>query len=197
MGTLLSLAKTRKSFRTYDKNGVSEDLRQKVEEYAESIVNPFGIPVSFVFMDAEKNGLSSPVLSGEKLFIAGKVEKKPYADVAYGYSFERLVLYAWSLGLGTVWIGGTMKRELFEKAAGLKEGEMMPCMSPLGVPAKQFGIKERLMRTGVGADNRLPVEKIFFSGAYEAPLTAEEKTDMADTFRNARKSAKGREKKGR
>ena len=31
----------------------------------------------------------------------------------------------------------------------------------------------------------------------EVPLTAEEKADMADTFRNARKAAKGREKKGR
>lgn len=28
-----------------------------------------------------------------------------------GYSFEKLVLFAWSLGIGTVWIGGTMKRE--------------------------------------------------------------------------------------
>jgi nitroreductase len=76
------------------------------------------------------------VITGEKLYVAGKVEKGPYADVAFGYSFERLVLYAWSLGIGTTWIGGTMKRELFEKAAGLSDGEMMPCVSPLGYPAQ-------------------------------------------------------------
>ncbi len=177
---LLSLAKSRKSFRTYDKNGVPAELRQKVEEYAKTIENPFGIPVEFVFLDAEQYGLSSPVLSGEKLYIAGKVEKKPYADVAYGYSFERLVMYAWSLGLGTVWIGGTMKRENFEKAAAVKDGEMMPCISPLGVPAKQYGIKERLMRTGVSADNRFPVEKLFFSEEYGKPVTAEDLQAMGD-----------------
>ena len=50
------------------------------------------------------------------------MEKVPHAEEAYGYSFEKLVLYAWSLGIGTTWIGGTMKRELFEKAAGLADG---------------------------------------------------------------------------
>ena len=49
------------------------------------------------------------MLSGEKLYVAGIVDKVPYSDVAFGYSMEQLVLYAWSLGIGTVWIGGTVK----------------------------------------------------------------------------------------
>lgn len=160
----------RKSVRTYDGKGLSEEHRKDLEAYMKELPNPFDIPVRFTLLDGKKLGLSSPVLSGEEWYVAGMVEKKPYADVAFGYSFEKLVLYAWTLGIGTVWIGGTMKRENFEKAAGLKEGEMMPCVSPLGYPAKR-SMKENMMRKGVGADNRIAPEKLFFDGEWDKPLT--------------------------
>ena len=111
---------------------------------------------------------------------ASQIAKIPCADVAFGYSFERLVLYAWSMGIGTTWIGGTMKRELFEKAAGLKEGEMMPCVSPLGYPAKKKSVRETMMRKGVGADNRMPAEKLFFDGGFDKPLSGTGQRDIAD-----------------
>ncbi len=170
MNDLIEIIKGRKSIRTFDGNTLSDVHRQAIADYIKDIPNPFGIPVEFVLLDANKNGLSSPVLSGEKLYVAGKVEKKPYADVAFGYSFEKLVLYAWSFGIGTVWIGGTMKRELFEKAAGLKSGEMMPCVSPLGYPAEKKAIKEIMMRKGIGADSRISGEKLFFEEEWGKPL---------------------------
>ena len=37
-----------------------------------------------------------------------------------GYSFETLVLYAQPLGMGTVWVGGTMGRPAFERAIIIK-----------------------------------------------------------------------------
>ena len=109
METLLKAVMDRKSVRTYDGQELRDGDRKAIEEYIQKISNPFDIPVEFVLLDASEHGLSSPVLSGERLYVAGKVEKKPYADVAMGYSFEKLVLFAWSLGIGTVWIGGTMK----------------------------------------------------------------------------------------
>ena len=131
MDNVLEIIKGRKSVRTFDGRQISDEHRKKLTEYIKGITNPFGILVEFVCLDAKEHGLSSPVLSGEQLYIAGKVEKKPYADMAFGYAFEKLVLFAWSLGIGTVWIGGTMKRESFEEAAVVQEGEMMPCVSPL------------------------------------------------------------------
>ncbi len=180
MSTLMELMMGRKSVRTFDGTPVSSEHRKLIEEYSKAIPNPFGIPVEFVFLDATEHGLSSPVLAGEELYVAGKVAKKPYADVAYGYSFERLVLYAWSLGVGTVWIGGTMKRELFEAAAGLKEGQMMPCVSPLGYPANKRSIKEVMMRKGINADNRIPAEKIFFNEEWGKALVPE--GDISDVL---------------
>jgi nitroreductase len=163
----------RKSVRTYDGRDLTPEDRAKIEACAAEAGagNPFGIPVEFKFLGAEEYGLSSPVLSGEKLYVAGIVDKVPYSDVAFGYSMEQLVLYAWSLGIGTVWIGGTMKRENFEKAAGLTEGRRMPCISPVGYPASKRALKETLMRKGVKADERKPLGELFFDGDWESPLT--------------------------
>ena len=180
MSALLETIKGRRSVRTFDERPVSAEDRAKLKEYMNTIVNPFGIPVEFVLLDAGENGLSSPVLSGESLFVAGKVSKGPYADVAFGFSLEKLVLFAWSLGIGTTIIGGTMKRELFEKAAGLGDGEMMPCMSPLGYPAAKKSVKEIMMRKGVGADNRISTDKFLFDGAWERPFAAGADAELSE-----------------
>jgi len=186
MSSLSEIIRTRKSVRTFDGKPLRPEDREKLEEYAAGITDPFGVPVSFVFLDADANGLSSPVLAGEKLYVAGKVKKVPCADEAFGYSFEKLVLYAWSSGIGTTWIGGTMKRELFESAAGLADGERMPCISPLGYPAKKRSVKEIMMRKGVGADNRLQAEKFFFENSFDYPLSGTKKEEIADLIEMVR-----------
>ncbi len=172
MSELFNIIKGRRSVRTFDEKPVSAEDRAKLEEYIGTISNPFGIPVSLVLLDAKEHGLSSPVLTGESLYVAGRVSDGPYACEAYGYSLEKLVLYAWSLGIGTTWIGGTMKREVFEKAVGLDEGELMPCVSPLGYPAKRMSVREVMMRKGVGADNRMSADRFFFDGAWERPFAS-------------------------
>ena len=186
MTELLKTIRARKSVRTFDGKPVSAEDREKLEQYIGTITNPFGVPVRFVLLDAKEHGLSSPVLSGESLYVAGKVDRASCADLAFGYAFEKLVLYAWSLGIGTTWIGGTMKREVFERAAGLAQGEMMPCVSPLGYPAERRSLRETMMRKGVGADSRLPAEKIFFDGAWDAGLPPEKEAEIADLIEMVR-----------
>ena len=107
------LIETRKSVRTFDGRPLSREDLRKLCEAIERITNPWNIPVRFVLLDAKEHGLSSPVIAGEQLYIAAKVPCVPHCEEAYGYSFEQMVLCAWSLGIGTTWIGGTMKRELF------------------------------------------------------------------------------------
>ena len=186
MSTLLELVKSRKSVRTFDGRPLSGEDRARLEEYLGTVTNPFGIPVRFVLLDAKEQGLSSPVLSGEPMYVAGLTAKGPNADLAFGFSFEKMVLFAWSLGIGTTWIGGTMKREVFEKAAGLKEGELMPCVSPLGYPAKKRSFKETMMRKAVGADNRLPAEKLFFDGSWDKGLPVEKQAPAASLIEMVR-----------
>ena len=109
--------------RTFDGRAVTEEDRKKLAEYIRTIEDPFGIPMSFVILGAKKHGLSSPVIKGEQIYITAKVPNVGHAAEAFGYSFEKMVLFAWSPDIGTTWIGGTMKRELFEKEAGVGEGE--------------------------------------------------------------------------
>lgn len=184
MKALIDIVKGRKSVRTFDGTGINEEDRKDIENYITGITNPFDVHVEFILLDADKHGLSSPVLSGERLYVAGKVEKTEYAAVAYGYSFEKLCLHAWDKGIGTVLIGGTMKRELFEAAAGVKGGEMMPCVTPLGYPAKKRSVKEIMMRKGIGADSRISAEKLFFKDKWGSPLNAE--GDMAEILEMVR-----------
>ncbi len=174
MNSFFDLVSSRRSVRTFDGQDINSDLLQQLKDYAKEITNPYGIPVRFEFLDKESNGLSSPVLSGEKLYVSAMMNPAENADVAYGYAFQDLLMKAHELGLGTVWIGGTMPREKFEKASGLSEGEIMPCMSPLGKEAAKMSIKEGLMRKGVKADWRYDFEQLFFLNSFETPLTESE-----------------------
>ena len=95
-----------------------------------------------------------------------KTDWLPHAEEAFGYTFEKVVLYATSLGIGTTWIAGTMERKGFEEAIDLKEDEVMPCVSPLGYPAKKMSFRETMMRKGIRADSRLPFEELFYEGDF-------------------------------
>lgn len=170
MGEFLELVKSRRSVRTFDGNKPENAVVDELKVFAEGIVNPFRIPVRFVFLDAEENKLSSPVLSGEKLYVSAMTGKGGNVEAAYGYSFQELLMHAHKMGLGTVWIGGTMPRDKFESASGVSEYEIMPCISPLGNVAKKMSIKETMMRKGVKADSRLDFEEIFFAENFDTPL---------------------------
>ena len=63
-----------------------------------------------------------------------------------------------------------MKRELFEKACGLKEDQFMPCVSPLGYPAQKMSVRETLMRKGVKAETRKEAAELFFDKSFYIPL---------------------------
>lgn len=102
----LKRIKARRSVRTFDGTPLSAEHLEKLNAYIRTIENPYGIPVGFSLLDKEKYGLSSPVITGETMYAAAKVKAVPHSEEAFGYSFEQLVLYARSLGIGTTWIGG-------------------------------------------------------------------------------------------
>lgn len=180
-GSVKDIICKRKSVRTYDGNPLRAEDRKKLEEYLKSLKNPFGIPVEFRMLDAKKEGLSSPVILGTDTYVGAKVPRRPKAEIAFGYDFEQFVLYAHSLGLGTVWLAATIDRPAFEKAMEVKESEVMPAVTPIGYPAAKRSIRESLMRKGIKADERLPFETLFFKESFSKPLMPED----AGEFREA------------
>lgn len=186
MNNIAELINKRRSVRTYDGRALDESIKEQLLSYANAIQNPFNIPVKFKFLDAGKDGLTCPVVSGTDLYVGGKIENVPKASVAFGYSFEEFVLYAQSLGLGTVWLGGTMNRSAFEQAMELGENEMMPCATPIGYTAKKMSIRETMMRKAIKADERLPFEELFFDGSFDTPLTNEKAGKFAEPLEMVR-----------
>ncbi len=172
MEQILELIRSRRSVRTFADRPVEEQVLAQLQAYMHTLSNPFASAVSFRLLDAEKFGLSSPVISGGvRWYIAASTPVSADMELGYGYSFEKLALYAWSLGLGTVLIGGTMNRGLFERSMALSPDEVMPCVTPLGYPAAKNSLRENLMRKGIRADSRLPFENLFFCGGPEKPLS--------------------------
>ncbi len=177
--TMQEIIRARRSVRTFDGRELSESVRAALLACAEKAENPFGIPVSFRFLKGKNHDLICPVISGCDLYVGGKVANVPSACAAFGYSFEAFILSAWEMGIGTVWLGGTMNRGAYEAAMELEANEIMPCATPVGYAAKKMSVKETLMRKTVKADSRHPFESLFFDGDFHTPLTQEKAGDLA------------------
>lgn len=169
----------RRSVRTFDGNPLRAEDAEKLMDFARRVENPYDLPITWKLLDAGRDGLSAPVITGGQSYIAGKLRKVPHAEEAFGYTFEKILLYAETLGLGSTWIAGTMDRPAFERAMALGEGEVMPCVSPLGYPAKKMSLRETMMRKGVKADTRLDFSELFFEGGLDKPLTPEKAGPLA------------------
>ena len=164
------LIRRRKSVRTFDGKPLSVEDRSALEAYMDSPTNPFSVPITFRLLDAKEYGLSSPVIVGADTYLAAKVEKVTNFEIAYGYSFEKVCLYALSRGIGTVMLAASLSRAAFERAMEVKDGEVMPVASPVGYPAEKKSIRESLMRKGLKVDDRKPFEQLFFEGDFGHPF---------------------------
>lgn len=160
----------RKSVRTYQEKEIAPQLLEQITQFLKQDTGLFGVPVTFTVLDADKDGLSSPVIVGAKTYIAGKYRVQKNAEVSFGYAFEKLILYATSLELGTVWLAATIDRKAFEKAIGLENGERMPAVTPLGYAAEKRSLRETMMRKGMKSDSRLPFGQLFFQNGFSTPL---------------------------
>ena len=130
--------------------------------------------MEFTILNSEEYGLSSPVIEGEEYYIIAKVPKAEHCEEAFGYSFEEMVLYAWSLGIGTTWIGGTLNREIFENAVGVGDDEYMMIVSPLGYPSDDHSKVDKNLREMVKGDERFPYHELFFEEDFNTPLESVE-----------------------
>ncbi|MBQ8617768.1 MAG: nitroreductase [Clostridia bacterium] len=181
-----TLVRARRSVRTFDQRPIAKEDMDQLCAFMENVPNPYGIPVEFRLLNAKAQNLSCPVVVGTDLYVGAKMKKTPCLNEAVGYSFEHLVLFAQSLGVGTVWIGGTMDRAAFERAMNLEEDEVMPCVSPLGYPAKKMSLRETMMRKGVSADARMAFEALFFDGSFDTALTRERAGKLAQPLEMVR-----------
>ena len=181
-----AMIRKRKSVRTFTGAPLKGEDRAALDQYIRSQTNPFDVPVDFRLLDAKEHGLSSPVIVGAELYLAAKVKRCKHYEIAFGYSFEHVCIYAESLGLGTVMLAASLSRSAFEKAMEVQSDEVLPVASPVGYPAQKRSIRESLMRKGLKADKRIPFEQLFFDKRYGDRLTVSSAGVYANALEMAR-----------
>lgn len=174
------IIKDRHSVRTYSVEVLDKDLKNKIKDYAAGIKGPFSSEVrlevidSLDFAEGAGNKFGTyGVIKGAKTFIAAATQKEDHNMEQLGYTLEKLMLYAASIGLGTCWMGGTFKRSQFAELINLKEGELLPIVTPIGHPAERRAFVDSMMRRLAGSDNRKPWSELFFEVSFDKPLRKE------------------------
>ena len=171
--------KTRYSVRTFKNQPLSLEVRAEIASYITTLSNPFAAGVTFRMLESktaangEKLGTYG-MIKGAAEYFGATVSPGNLSLEGLGYEFEKLVLYAASIGLGTCWLGGTFTRSEFAQAMDVKESDIFPAISPIGYPADRKSLKESLVRKAVKADKRKKWDDLFFNKDFSAPLSQTE-----------------------
>lgn len=175
--------RARRSVRTYERKTLTAQNKDSMSAYIETLTNPFSIDIPFRYAlaaagEGERLGTYG-VIKGATEFIGAAVTDGELVLEALGYSFERLILYATSLGLGTCWLGGTFHRGRFAEAIGAQQGQILPVISPIGYPSGQKRLVDSMLRSVAGSDRRKGWDELFFQNTFSHPLTRENAGDYA------------------
>ena len=177
------LVRARISIRRYTGEPLSGPARQELVQACSALrIGPFGAECRFVLLELAGRGRAAGprrlgtygMIRGARSFLAGAVRAADRALEDFGYLLELLVLKATDLGLGTCWLGGTFDRSAFARVIGLREGELLPAVSPVGVSSERRDLLERVIRFGAGSARRLPWAELFFDGRWGLPLGSAE-----------------------
>ena len=177
---ITEIIKKRRSVRTYLDKPLSRESKDKLINYLHSLNglnSPFPVSIRFALIECDEAWNISQaklgtygVIKGANTFLAAAVEKKDKNLEQFGYAFEKVVLFATSLELGTCWLGGTFKMSEFAKSMNLQDDEIIPCVSPVGYPAERKSILEKVMRYTAGSNNRKGWPELFFQEDFDHAL---------------------------
>jgi len=154
MESMIDVINRRVSVRTYSEQAIETEKKQKILDLLNSENRgPFGNKVRLAMIDlseAEKNETKSlgtyGFISGARLYVVSAVKGGPGAMEDLGYCFEKAILGATGLGLGTCWLGGTFNRASFARRMNVTDDEVVPAISPIGYARDKRAVRERLLR---------------------------------------------------
>lgn len=113
------------------------------------------------------------MIKGAYTFLVGHADLSARNLEDFGYFFEKILLYATHLGLGTCWIGGTLNKSVFQKKSGISEGRIIPAVSPIGTVTEHNKLPETVIRFVAQSHKRKPWSELFFLETPQTPLTEE------------------------
>lgn len=179
--SITEITKNRVSVRTYLEKPLSREIKESLRGFFSILKGPFGGAVRFDLIERdlalkESNAKLGTygVIKGASTYIVAVIEKADKDLEEFGYTLEKLILYATSLGLGTCWLGGTFKKSEFSKAIEQKEHEILPCITPIGYPSARRSLLDSAMRFTAGSKKRKPWGELFFNSDFNHPLSESE-----------------------
>jgi hypothetical protein len=180
----------RKSVRNYSDEPVKPGELEKLRGFIGEVNKTRGIFGNQVRLLCLESGANNGrlgtygVISGARAFLAAVCKKGPNDLEDTGYQFEKAILFATGLGLGTVILGGTFSRGDFVKAAKLQADESLPIVSPVGYEGGKKSLLGRVIKSHKG--DRKPWGELLFEGGFGKALTdAGEFTDVLEAVRQA------------
>ncbi len=187
--SIIDLIRKRKSCRTFIKKEIEPGEVQKLDAFISDINSAIDIKARFMLVKRNITENNKPeklgtygFISGADSFIIGIISKEEKKVEFFGYNFEKIVLFATDLGLGTCWLGGFFKRSDFEKKINLLNDEFVPIVSPVGYCANKRNIMDSAVRAIARSGTRKSWDEIFFdtnpgsslkkdsAGDYKVPL---------------------------
>lgn len=171
--TILQVIRSRSSIRTFSPEPVPEKTLLELRKIlSEEDRGPFGNRCRFELIDSSLHpsvDLSSlsyyGVIKNPYGYFMGAVPKADRCLVDYGYLFQRILLEATRLLLGTCWLGGTFRLKKVASLFPLQPGEIIPAISPFGIPAEKRTIIDGFLRWSASSKLRKPYGQLFYDAS--------------------------------
>ena len=176
--SVVDLIKIRRSVRTYDTTKKIErekiDLLKDVLEERKTDNYRFEL-VEFHELKDKKEKLGTyGFIKGAFYFLIGIIREgstdRKSLSLAFGQDFEKIILKATDLELGTCWMVSTYNKNQLMKKISLDENEHIVIVSPLGYSTNKR-LVEKFMRWVPKSNKRKPWRDLFFINNLETPLT--------------------------
>lgn len=173
---VIGVIKSRYSCRSFDGNPLDRDAEDKMRACIDGINAECKIKARFVFI-ANTPYCGSPsklgtlgMVSGAVSYFAGILDENEKDFAAFGYLFEKIILFAASVDIQTCWLGSTFNRNDFIELCGLYDGEYIAAVSPAGRKKQKPRLIERAARSAIGANGRKSSGQLFFKDDLSGPV---------------------------
>ncbi|MCX6233863.1 MAG: nitroreductase [Bacteroidetes bacterium] len=168
----------RKSIRTYEKTDIDNNVTADIIKILNTDnTGPFANRARFSiirtddYKDQNARLGTYGFIGGASRFIVGAVQKNDPMNLEdYGYILESKILHFTQMGLGTCWIGGSLRRSEFAKTITLKEDEVIPAITPIGYSKDGYDFRDNLIRIVAGSKHRKPWKELFFDEDFSRPF---------------------------
>lgn len=170
----------------YDRISVRTYLKRKLIKLEKEMLNdliheldqldgPFGHKLRF-FVHHQDGNLDDEAkrigtygfIKNAPCFIGAVVKNEFTGIIDFGYLFEHAILLLTKRGYGTCWLAGSFDRHAFDDK--INDDEVIPAISPVGIPEDHMSLRERAIRLAIKANRRKSFEEMFYINDMSHPL---------------------------